>query len=167
MASYTGFLSGSAESSFEKPMDGLNGQCVVHYAGEYRNCQMHVQLVNGKREGEAVVLKDGIPYLKLEYWDGELTGYLVKLNNRGAITLRGHLVNGVESGLFAEYNDNAYVTWRGYYRNGGRYSVLVRSERLGGYYEERSVDTGSLLSIAQYDDSLQNKNGRCMEYMNR
>lgn len=35
-----------------------------------------------------------------------------------------------------------------------------------GYYEERSVDTGEVLSVSEYDKELHDKNGMCFEYMN-
>ena len=43
---------------------------------------------------------------------------------------------------------------------------MVESGELEGYYDEKSVKTGRLLSIAQYDDSIHDKNGRCFEYDN-
>ena len=52
----------------------------------------------------------------------------------------------------------------GYYRNGNRYSDLIKSKTMKGWYEERNVMDYSLISIAQYDDALQNKNGRCFEF---
>ena len=115
-----GFLSGFMESSVEKPADGLNGDCVVHYSGQYSKCEMVVSLVNGVREGEAIILNDGIPFLNLEYERGLLTGTVEKMNDHGIVVLRGHLVNGVESGLFLEY-ENEKVVWIGYYQNGQRH----------------------------------------------
>ena len=41
---------------------------------------------------------------------------------------------------------------------------MVVSKRYDWYYDEWSVSTGLLLSIAQYDDSLLDKNGYCIEY---
>ena len=72
--SANGFLSGYIEESIDKPMDGLNGNCVVHFGGYKRNCKMVVQMVDGKREGEAMILNDGMPYLRLEYKNGSLSG---------------------------------------------------------------------------------------------
>lgn len=46
-----GFLSEFTETSMERPRDGLNGDCVVHYGGQYRDCEMHVKLKNGKKRG--------------------------------------------------------------------------------------------------------------------
>lgn len=34
------FLSGFVEASVEKPADGLNGECIVHYSGKYNKCMM-------------------------------------------------------------------------------------------------------------------------------
>ena len=163
---YGGFLGGFIEASIEKPADGLNGDCIVHYSGEYSKYEMTVKLVNGIREGKALIVNEGIPYLLLEYKQGSLTGVMVRYNESGSVELRGHLVNGMESGLFEECDGSEKVVWRGYYRNGVRDSEVVESERLEGYYDEKSVESGLLLSIAQYDDSLHDKNGRCMEYEN-
>ena len=119
-----GFLSGFVESSVEKPADGRNGECIVHYSGRYTKYEMVVSLVNGVREGEAIVLNDGIPYLNLKYERGSLTGAVERMNDHGIVELRGHLVNGVESGLFKEYNENEKVVWIGYYQNGQRHSEV-------------------------------------------
>ena len=60
-----GFLSGFVESSVEKPADGRNGECIVHYSGQHSGYLMKVKLVNGMRDGEALIVNDGVPYLKL------------------------------------------------------------------------------------------------------
>ena len=116
-----GFLSGFVESSVEKPADGRNGECTVHYSGKYSKYEMVVSLVNGVREGEAIILNDGIPYLNLEYERGVLTGAVERMNDYGIVELRGHLVNGIENGLFLEYDENEKVVWIGYYQNGQRH----------------------------------------------
>ena len=41
-ASNGGFLSGFVEASVEKPADGLNGECTVHYSGQYSKYEMIV-----------------------------------------------------------------------------------------------------------------------------
>ena len=154
------------EASIEKPADGLNGECIVLFSGKYSDYKMKVKLVNGKRNGGALIVNDGVPYLNFEYTNGVMTGYVERLNKYGLIDLKGHVINGVESGLFVEYDNSKKVVWRGYYRNGARYSEVVKSEKMKGYYDERSVATGSLLSIAQYNKKLGDKNGRCFEFEN-
>ena len=93
----SGFLSGFIEASVEKPADGLTGECIVHYAGKHSKYEMTVKLVNGVREGEAVIVNDGMPYLRLEYKQGSLTGVVERMSESGSVELRGHLVSGVES----------------------------------------------------------------------
>ena len=69
-----GFLSGFVESSVEKPADGRNGECTVYYSGQYSGYVMKVKLVNGLRDGEALIVNDGVPYIKLTYKNGMMTG---------------------------------------------------------------------------------------------
>ena len=141
-----GFLNGFIESSFEMPPDGLNGDCIVHYSGNRSNCEMTVPLVNGMREGKAIIVNDGVPYLRLEYKQGSLTGVMERMSESGSVELRGHLMNGIESGFFEEYDSRNQVVWRGYYRNGvrdpekksrivGKGSNNVRSVEKGEFYE--------------------------------
>lgn len=157
------FLWDFEEASAEKPADGLNGECIIHYKDEYNGYTMKVKLVNGKREGKAVIYnEDGSPYLRLNYEDGILNGTVEVVNKEGEVFMRGHLVNGIEKGLFREYA-NSLLTWVGYYREGYRYSSLRKSAHLKGFYEERCVKTGKLLSIAEYDDALTDKSGYCIE----
>ena len=161
-----GFLSGFIEASVEMPPDGLNGECVVHYGGEHNNCELDVRLSKGLKEGIGTILKDGVPFIQIEYHNGVPNGPVCRMDDCGMVELRGELMNGMECGLFVEYDDSKKVVWRGYYRNGKRYSEVMKSKRLEGYYDEKSVVSGSLLSIAQYDDSLQDKYGSCYEYEN-
>ena len=143
----SGFLSGFIEASVEKPDDGLNGDCIVHYAGKHSKFEMTVKLVNGVREGEAVIVNDGMPYLRLEYKQGSLTGVVERMSESGSVELRGHLVSGVESGFFEEYDDRDQVVWRGYYKNGVRDSKsrLVRK----GKDSVRSIEEGEFYECDQ------------------
>ena len=56
---------------------------------------MMVKLENGKREGDAMMLKGDIPFLKLEYTNGVLTGNIVRMNDAGSIDLMGRFIDGV------------------------------------------------------------------------
>ena len=123
-------------------------------------------LLNGVREGLGVILKNGVPFIQIGYHRGAVNGSVCRMDDYGVIELKGALINGMECGLFEEYDGNKKVVWRGYYRNGDRYSEVVASGVLDGYYDERSVESGLLMSTAQYDDSLHDKNGCCFEYEN-
>ena len=157
-----GLLRHCIERSIELPHDGLTGECIVHFGGI---ASMKVNMVNGVREGEAVIVKNGKPYYKLEYKNGKLNGIIERLNENGNVELRGHLVNGVEHGLFRRFY-NSKMMRMGYYSNGGWYSEVIESKYMKGLYVERSVENGTTLSIAQYDDELIDKNGYCIEYVN-
>ena len=107
--SNSGFLSGFIEASAEKPADGLNGDCIVHYDGAHNKYEMTVKLVNGLREGKAMIMNDGKPYLRLEYERGSLTGVVERMSESGMVDMRGHLVDGIESGLYEEYDGDGKV----------------------------------------------------------
>ena len=93
-----GFLSGFVEASVEKPEDGLNGECIVHFSGQYSDAVMKVKMANGKREGIAEIAMDGVPYIKLEYRNGKMTGIVERMNDNEVVDLKGHLVDGRETG---------------------------------------------------------------------
>ena len=164
-ASNGGFLSRFVEASVEKPADGRNGECTVHFSGLYSDSVMKVKMANGKREGIAEIAMDGVPYIKLEYRNGKMTGIVERMNDNEVVDLKGHLIDGRETGLFEEMTGGE-VVWRGYYRNGERYSEVVKSRRGGRWYVERREGSGEVLSIAEYDEGLHDKNGRCWEYEN-
>ena len=135
-----GFLSGFIEASIEMPSDEMNGECIVHFGGDQSQYIMIVTIVNGVREGEAMIVNDGMPYLRLEYKQGSLTGDIERFNEYGVVDLRGRLVNGIENGLFKEYDNHSKVIWRGYYRNGKRYSgvrnqIVRKGEHSNEFYE--------------------------------
>ena len=159
------FLANFVRGEIKRPPDGLNGDCIIHYIDEYDEYEMRVRLVNGKREGKAVILENDIPFLILNYRDGQLNGEVFRMDGVGGIQMKGTLVNGREIGLFKEYSDGILI-WIGYYRDGERYSVLRKSIHMNGYYEERSVKSNELLSIAEYDPELNEKNGYCIECNN-
>lgn len=161
----TGFLRDFVESSTDYLSGQENGDCIVHFTGDYEKYEMHAKLVNGKKEGNAVMLNDGVLYLKLTFADDQLTGSVDRMNKFGFLSLHGNLVNGVERGVFMEYDKDRKVIWKGYYFNGLRFSEITKSASMKGFYEERNVSTGALLSIAQYDEELRDKNGKCFEML--
>ena len=120
---------------------------------------MKVRLSKGVREGIGTILKDGVPFIQIEYHSGTANGPVCRMDDFGVVDMKGELMNGLEYGLFVEYDRSKEVVWRGYYRNGARYSEVVESSELDGYYDEKRESTGLLLSTAQYDESLQEKYG--------
>ena len=142
--------------------DSPDSNDVGRYYSKDHDYSMQVPLVNGKPEGEALLYKNSDLFMRLEYKGGEPNGVVEKMNNRGEIVMRGHLYEGSECGLFREY-DKSVVTWIGHYNCGERFTVLAKSAFLKGYYEERYVEDGDSVSVAQYDDDLQEKNGYCIE----
>ena len=121
--------------------DETDGEHTIHFDGKYEDCEMKVKVVNGKREGKAIVWKRGKKYLTVTYRNGVVDGMVERMNRKGDVELRGVLVNGVESGLFEEMRGGE-VVWKGYYRNGERYSEVVKSRRGGRWYVERRVGSG-------------------------
>ena len=93
-------------------------------------------------------------------------GPVERMNEYGMTEMRGYLVNGLESGLFREYDKEGKVVWIGYYRNGQRYSEVMKAKHRKGYYDERIVESGELVSTAEYDKKFTNKHGHCYDYEN-
>ena len=52
----------------------MNGESIGHYTEGNDEYVMKVKLVNGQREGEAEILKNGKPDIKMEYSNGYLNG---------------------------------------------------------------------------------------------
>ena len=130
------FLSGFVEASVELP-DGLNGDCVAHYEGEHSNCELKVRLVNGMREGLGTIMKEGTPFIQIEYHHGVPNGSVCQMNDSGVVVLRGQVRNGVEDGLFEEYDDGGkkrYIgrftgdIWSGFKRDGRGYCIDENGE---------------------------------------
>ena len=92
-----GFLSEFVEASVEKPADGRNGECTVHYADQQGKYEMTVPLVNGMREGIGTILKKGAPFIQVEYHHGLASGTVCRMDDYGVVEMRGQLLNGMES----------------------------------------------------------------------
>ena len=100
--------------------DEADGEHTSHFDDKYEDCEMRVKVVNGKREGKAIVWKGGERYLIVTYRNGVVDGRVERMDGEGDVELRGVLVKGVESGLFEE------VRWYGEW-----YSEVVKSGRGG------------------------------------
>ena len=60
----------------EKWGESVKEYCVVHYGDDYEKFIMKVTRVNGKREGEALILDGDTLYMKLEYVNDALNGVM-------------------------------------------------------------------------------------------
>lgn len=142
----------------------LNEERIGYYREGNDEYIMKVKLVYGQREGEAEVLKNGKPSIKMEYDYGYLNGKLEIVDEYGNVELIGRMKNDRENGLFKVY-ENSVRVWVGYFLKGKAYSELTECSFLKGYYIERCLEDDSILSIAQYDDALTEKNGYCIQYV--
>ena len=149
-----------AESTDIENDDGSKtGQATIRFSGQYSGYEMIVNMKNGKKEGLGVILSDnGTTFLKLMFRDDLAEGKVLKKDKFGRTVMQGELRHGVEHGLFEEFNEKGEVIWRGFYRNGRRYSVLMEKEGMKGFYYEVSM-SGELLSVSQYDSQLKIKQG--------
>ena len=140
--------------------DSRTSKARIQFSGKYCGYEMTVNWKDGKKEGVGLILyPDGEPYMEMTFVNDLAEGTVLKKDEYGQIVLRGVLEHVVECGLFEEFDDEE-VIWRGFYRNGKRYSILEEQE-LEGLYLEVSED-GKLLSVSEYDDKWR-KNGRCFE----
>ena len=85
--------------------DEADGEHTSHFDDKYEDCEMRVKVVNGKREGKAIVWKGGERYLIVTYRNGVVDGRVERMDRKGDVELRGVLVKGVESGLFEEVRE--------------------------------------------------------------
>ena len=104
-ASEGSIFGGLVEESMELPKDGLNGDCIVHYNGDNSEYELVVTLVNGVKEGMAILYCDGIPTKKCEHRNGIFTGHVEEVAEWKLILSKG--IDSKESILFydikAEY----------------------------------------------------------------
>ena len=145
---YRELLQSLQDVSLEQSGDGLNGESVGYYREGNDEYTVKVKLVNGKKEGEAEVLKNGKPNITMEYKSGLLDGKIEIVDEYGKTKVIGSVFDDEEDGLFKIY-ENSVRVWVGYYVRGNAYSELTECAFLKGYYMERRLEDDSILSIAQ------------------
>ena len=64
----------------------------------YSEYKMFVKLVNGVRDGTAIIMTKEYEFIKLTYRNGEMTGEVEKMDRYLNVLLKGFLVNGEERG---------------------------------------------------------------------
>ena len=100
--------------------------------------------------------------MRMMFVNDECEGEVTKRDEYGNIVLRGEVKRGKEVGMWIEYDNDENEIWRGFYRNGKRYSILTKHKGMKGFFKEKN-ENGELLSVSEYDDEWM-KNGKCFEY---
>ena len=163
-SSYLEFLGDYEIESVEmKSGDELNGEAVMKVLIDGEGYEMRVSLKEGKKEGVGLIVrKNGTLFMRMMFVNDDCEGEVIKKSKFGKTVLKGTLEKGKEVGLFVEYDEDEKEVWRGFYRNGERYSAIKKCLRKSGFYEETSV-SGELLRVSQYDDRWK-RHGTCFEF---
>ena len=163
-SSYLEFLGDYEIESVEmKSGDELNGEAVMKVLIDGKGYEMRVSIKEGKKEGIGLIVrKNGTLFMRMMFVNDECEGEVIKKSKFGKTVLKGTLEKGKEVGLFVEYDEDEKEVWRGFYRNGERYSAIKKCLRKSGFYEETSV-SGGLLRVSQYDDRWK-RHGTCFEF---
>ena len=108
--------------------DDRNGEAIMMLSRGNERYEMNIELKEGKKEGVCKIMReDGTLFMKVMFVNDMCEGELIKKNEYGKTVLKGRLERGIEVGLWIEYDDRGKEIWRGLYRNGKRYSVLMKS----------------------------------------
>ena len=163
-SSYLEFLGDYEIESVEmKSGDELNGEAVMKVLIDGEGYEMRVSIKEGKKEGVGLIVrKNGTLFMRMMFVNDVCEGEVIKKSKFGKTVLKGTLEKGKEVGLFVEYDEDEKEVWRGFYRNGERYSAIKKCLRKSGFYEETSV-SGELLRVSQYDDRWK-RHGTCFEF---
>ena len=163
-SSYLEFLGDYEIESVEmKSGDELNGEAVMKVLIDGEGYEMRVSIKEGKKEGIGLIVrKNGTLFMRMMFVNDVCEGEVIKKSKFGKTVLKGTLEKGKEVGLFVEYDEDEKEVWRGFYRNGERYSAVKKCLRKSGFYEETSV-SGELLRVSQYDDRWK-RHGTCFEF---
>lgn len=159
-------LSGFEAATVEYPPDRLNGKCTIHYGGMYSDMCLQVNLRDGKKEGEGLILrKNGTPYMSLQFIHDSIEGEVKRFDEFNSVILKGNVKDGKETGVFTEYDKEGKIIWMGYYMDGYQYITMTKSTKMPGYYEEKSR-AGDLMGVSHYDETKLIRDGLSYEYKN-
>ena len=116
------------------------------------NCSWNINLENGKREGEAIVIDDlNTIIAKLIFKDDKLNGICVFFED-GMIKEKRTYYNDVAEGWSCEYFEGEENKWF-LYENGARKSELIKYDELENYWKEVDIQTNTILSYCQYNEN--------------
>ena len=159
-------LSGFEAATVEYPPDRLNGKCTIHYGGMYSDMCLQVNLRDGKKEGEGLILrKNGTPYMSLQFIHDSIEGEVKRFDEFNSVILKGNVKDGKETGVFTEYDKEGKIIWMGYYMDGYQYITMTKFTKMPGYYEEKSR-AGDLMGVSHYDETKLIRDGLSYEYKN-
>jgi len=143
--------------------DELNGEARMRVLIDGEEYELRVSMKEGKKEGIGLLVREnGTLFMKWMFVNDECEGEVIKTNEYGRKVMRGRVEKGKEVGIWIEYDNEGNETWRGFYRNGKRYSILKKQAKKKGFFKEIG-ENGELLSVSEYDDNWL-KNGICFEY---
>ena len=123
--------------------------------------KLSVSVKEGKKYGQGIIRdEDGGVVADLSFEEDELSGFCIIRNEQYQIIFKGMMINGKKKGRCMEF-ENGKLTFHGYYDDEGvRHELFVEDSHNPGYFYEYSED-GVLLSLCQYMDDYETKNGVC------
>ena len=118
-----------------------------------------VKMENGMKEGEVIVRnRMRMVHAILLYHQDKLNG-LCLFYNKGKLVEKRTYVNNVAEGWSCELEKGGVEKWY-IYRNGKKFSKLVKCEELEEFWTEIAIESGSIISICRYNEDHV-KNGKC------
>ena len=154
---------------------GNDGEALVHLGGDYDGYRIKVGYVNGKKNGEGLVIRgDGTPWLRVHYVNDVAEGEMLEYDEYNNVVMKGMMKNGKEVGLLRRYDKNGNEVSMSLFRDGNR--VELKKSWIAGMYEERdrsdelvSVSSMNMESMCKEGESYEYKHGilfRVCEYKN-
>lgn len=116
----------------------------------------------GKKEGKATVWNDKQLVSAVLYYSNDKLNGLCSFYENGLLFSTFTFVDDIKEGWSCKYENGKEVRWF-LYKNGKKYSELIKCEEKEGYWKEIDVASKSLISICKYDENHQ-KNGFCFCY---
>ena len=114
------------------------------------DCTIKVDYKNGMKEGEGLLLSPKrMKLAKLHYHEDKLDGLCLFYDLNGFITKEAFFENDVQNGWGCEYK-NDKVVFEGFYRNGKRFSELMKYSEGSNLMKEIKDD--KTLSICRYNN---------------
>ena len=136
-----------------------NGEAIYQVNGS--KCTLKARWNKGKKEGPATLYDSRhFVFAELVFVNDQINGTCLLRNDRGRLIFRGSIVNGKKEGLCHEYDDTGTRVFYGFYHDGEKHPLMTPNPDLPGFYDERSIE-GELLSISEYNETHEYKNGHC------